>query len=613
LLKAASVSDVRATVSTLAAKSLLRVDGAGADAKIVAYHDRIREGVLHALEPAERTYCHAALARELLDEPGAKPQLIASHLHGAGEGRHAAQYALKAAEEAMRGLAYQAAADSYRDAIEWSRGELPDLHQVRRAQADACHRAGRCDEAGESYLRAALSAPSPRDKMELERLAAEAFLAAGAVKEAFVVLRPLFAEAGVPFPKDAAAAVRGLVVAIAKVRLRVRGKELPRREGVDEDALFKSALCWSVGKGLSNIAPVEGAVTVLRSLLYGLDSGSPEAAARGLLFIGSGFTPFMGRRPDDFMALAQAIADETASAVLQGLLHTAWCQRGLLVGDWDDAVRHGDDAVSILLAAPEPTAWGIAVARTTITACLEYRGHLREMRSRSEEFLRETANSGEQITFVMVTSALGYTLAAANDLVGLRRAIDDMRRTMASWTVEFGLWDFYRLRLEVLERLLGSEPASALELIDAAMPGIKAANLLRVPVVLPAILHVRVAAEMAALASAHPAQRAGLLKRARKSVAELERVSRPDGPALAKVVRASLLGLSGDQAGAAATLRSAHQACERAQLGAMSLMCQRLLSLRAGDSDTTREVEQRLAESGITNPELWGRYLTPGG
>ncbi|MCA9578982.1 MAG: AAA family ATPase, partial [Myxococcales bacterium] len=636
VMRAAAVNDVRATVATLAAKSLVRVDGAGPGARVVAYHDRIREGVLLVLAPEERRHCHAALARELLAEQSVPPQLVASHLHGAGQLQEAAQYALRAAEEALGSLAYQSAADSYRDALRWSGEDLADVQAVRRAYADALHQAGRCDEAGAAYLRATAGVSDRRARMELQRLAAEALLSAGAVREAFEILRPLFADAGVPFPKDSGAALRGLLWATAQVRMRVRGDLALGSRRVDEDAAFKSALCWSVGKGLSNIAPVEGTVTILRSLLYALDSGSPRAIANGLLFVGSGFTPFMGSRPDDFMGLARRIADADESPALRGLLHVAWCQRGLLEGTWDAAIEHGDRAVLLLSSAPEPTAWSVAVARTTITACLEYRGRLGEMRSRSEEFLRQTANSGEQITFVMVTSAVGFTLGAAGDAEGLARAIDDMRRTMHSWTVDFGMWDFYRLRLEVLERLNGEQPESALALVDAAWPAIRAANLLRVPVVLPAILHVRLAAEVAAWC-ARPGDRR-LRRRVERTRDELRVVKRPDGPALALVAQAAL-SLASEASGvssgsgasraagashtasssrareaARAELERALAACDAARLGAHALLCRRaLLELGAeGAAADDKALMDSLAAHGIADPPRWARYVTPG-
>lgn len=610
LVSAAGITDARASVSVLSAKSLLRVDGTGADARVVAYHDRIREGVLASLERGERQRCHADLARQLLDEPNQEPHLVARHLNAAGQRSEAARYAVLAADESMRTLAFQAAADSYRDALAWSDGAVDEAPRLRRARGDALHRAGRCDEAGEAYLEAAEGMPMGRSRMEVERLAAETLLSAGAVKQAFEVLRPLFATARVPFPSNAAAALRGMVKETARVRIRVRGKAPVARDPVDEEALFKSELCWSVGKGLSNIAPVEGSVTILRSLLYGLDSGVPRAAANGMLFVGSGFMPFMGSRPDDFMARARRVADAEESPTLRGLLHVAWCQRGLLEGTWDAAVEHGDRAITLLLESNEPTAWSVAVARTTITALLEYRGRLGEMRSRSEEFLRVTQNSGEQITFVMVTSALGYTLAAADDREGLRRAIDEMRDTMASWTVDFGMWDFYRLRLEVLECFLGEHPASALEQVDQAWSGIVRANLLRVPVVLPAILHVRLAAEVAALCE-KPGNSI-LRKRIRKTIGRLQKVGRADGPIMASIGAAALAEDTGDRAGADARLEEARAAAAAARCGAIERTCAWVLAGRGGDLGAREEAAALLRADGVMAPGRWALYAVPG-
>jgi hypothetical protein len=231
------------------------------------------------------------------------------------------------------------------------------------------------------------------------------------------------------------------------------------------------------------------------------------------------------------------------------------------------------------------------------------------MRTRSEEFLRQTANSGEQITFVMVTSALGFTLAAAGDTDGLARAIDDMRKTMDSWTVDFGLWDFYRLRLEVIERLLGEHPESALQLLDEAWPSIRAANLLRVPVVLPAILHVRLAAELAAWC-ARPDDRP-LRRRVERTRDELRAVPRADGPALAHVAQAALHRAAGAHPQAAAELSLAAEACDQARLAAHALLCQRALAVLRGE-DPEQPLAQQLVDHGVADPERWARYVTPG-
>ena len=394
----------------------------------------------------------------------------------------------------------------------------------------------------------------------------------------------------------------------AQVRLRVRATPPEASPTPNREALFRSSLCWSVGKGLSNIAPVEGALTTLRSLLYALEAGVPDAATPGMLFVGSGFAPFMGGTSHRCLSHAQHIADRERSPRLQGLIHVARCQRALLEGHWDAGIDHASRAEDIFATVREPTAWGLAIARTTVTAHHEYRGRLGEMRAASERYLRQAAKSGDRITFVMNTSALGYTLAAAGDREGLRRAIDEMKLTMSTWTVDFGMWDFYRLRLELLETLIGDAPARALAQLDAVWGDIERANLLRVPVIRPAILHVRLAAEMAALME-KPANRS-LRRRVHATARQLSKVRRLDGPTLAEIAQAGLRRAEGDDAGYRAGLRRAQELADGARLGVTKELCRWVL---ADERDPTGgDARDRLETSGVAEPALWMRYALPG-
>ena len=600
--RVAEVEDMRRTVAILVAKSLIRVDGSGRRSRLSTYHDRIRECVSHAMKSDAKRSGHDRMARALIEESAA-PHIIAPHLHHAGRNQEAARYAILAAEDASRALGYDAAAAAYANALEWGGDALPDAGRVRAARAAALHRAGRCDEAGPAYLDAARQEVDAGLKMELERLAAEALLSAGAVAEAFDVLRPLFSRAGVPFPASSAGALASLVAVTARVRFRIRAKPPEASQDPDRDALFKSSLCWSVGKGLSNIAPVEGALTTLRSLLYALDAGVPSAATPGMLFVGSGFAPFMGGTSERCLSHAQYIADAERSPRLQGLVRVARCQRALLEGHWDAGIEHASSAEEIFGKVREPTAWGLAIARTTVTAHNEYRGRLVEMRDVSERYLRQAAKSGDRITFVMVTSALGYTLAAAGDRDGLHRAIEEMRETMASWTVDFGMWDFYRLRLEILEHLIGDRPEDALATLDASWPKIVRANLLRVGVIRPAILQARLASEMAAFVRD---PRSGTLKRRVAATSrQLAQIRRMDGPTLAAVADAGLCRVEGDHEGCRRALEKARRMAREARLGVTEDLCAWVL----GEGASARE---RLIANGVAEPSHWIRYGLPG-
>ena len=90
---------------------------------------------------------------------------------------------------------------------------------------------------------------------------------------------------------------------------------------------------------------------------------------------------------------------------------------------------------------------------------------------------------GDQITAVTLVSALGYGRALRHDAVALDATIAQMTFAMREWTVSFGVWDFYRLRLKTLRALCWGDAREALRLLDELWPLLGRNHLLRMPIV----------------------------------------------------------------------------------------------------------------------------------
>jgi len=119
---------------------------------------------------------------------GADPEVLAVHLHAAGELERAREYAAQAARAAADALAFDRAARLYRFALEL----VPAGSEARRglviALATALANAGRGAESAAQYLAAADAAEGPREALQFRRCAAEQYLMSGHVSQGMAAL-----------------------------------------------------------------------------------------------------------------------------------------------------------------------------------------------------------------------------------------------------------------------------------------------------------------------------------------------------------------------------------------------------------------------------------------
>jgi tetratricopeptide (TPR) repeat protein/CheY-like chemotaxis protein len=447
----ADVADPRPLLARLTSASLLRRTGSGPDARIYPYHDRVRVALVADIDDGRTRGLHRALAQFGEAEASMPAALIAEHFERAGDETRAAPHAFHAAQLAEQGLAFDLAAEAYGRAIALDPASQDRVQRAREGRARCLLLAGRCDEAGTAFLEAALDA-EPEAKRRFEQQAGEAWLVCGRVHDGLHVLLPLLAREGLPYPNDMPGIVRALLYVIARARLRTMSKpKLGAR--VDRALLARAEIAFGIGKGLLSVAPAQGTILALESLVLGLRARDERAIARGLGFAGCGFAPFTHAVGPRYLGWAGEIAERLDDDHLRTTLLIAKSVRGLLAGDWATAIASGKDALTLARRTPAPTAWEETLARTSIVSALEYQGELGEMERLSRVFLRDTRERGDAMTLVMVISALGYPTAAKHDDVELDRVIAEMAGTIAGWSVESGLWDLYLLRLRVLRTL----------------------------------------------------------------------------------------------------------------------------------------------------------------
>ena len=96
---------------------LVRTRGSGDATAVEIYHDRIRETLVASLDADVRRHCHHRLALTLQASGRAQPDTLAVHFFGAGDLATAGHYYLTAADAAADAMAFDRAAEYYRQAL----------------------------------------------------------------------------------------------------------------------------------------------------------------------------------------------------------------------------------------------------------------------------------------------------------------------------------------------------------------------------------------------------------------------------------------------------------------------------------------------------------------
>ena len=224
---------------------------------------------------------HRRLAQVLESSGRADPEVLAVHLHGAGERERAGMYYAQAAAQAGEALAFDRAARLYRLALELRPGDDAGEHRLRTALADALTNAGRGPEAARAYL-AAIAGATVAETFELRRRAAMQYLITGHVDEGLAQLGTVLKEVGMSLPSSPRRALVSLI--LNRIKLRLRGLHFRPRDAsqVPAEDLTRLEVGWTVTSGLALIDPIRAAAFQVQNLLLALRVGEPYRIGRAL-------------------------------------------------------------------------------------------------------------------------------------------------------------------------------------------------------------------------------------------------------------------------------------------------------------------------------------------
>jgi eukaryotic-like serine/threonine-protein kinase len=359
----------------LRSRHLIRAVRVDRDDCFDAFHDRIRATVVNDLGDALAARHGAlALAHEAAEVP--RPEALAYHLSQAGQLGRAAQFALRAAADAERVLAFDRAATFLRSALAW----LPEggaQRELRARLGSALAGAGQGAAAAEAYL-AAADGDDARS-LEYRYLAADNLLRGGHIRSAMSLLDALAGDLGIRVGRRRSSTILALLW--RRLRLRLRGTSYRPRaaEELPPLELRRVETIGTIATSLGVIDHVKGAVVQTSHLLAALSLGEDARLARAL----AAETMFQAAADNakraektarELEMLAQKLGDPRSLAWND----IAWGGCAHFAYRFDEAARRFGAAADRLPAAQGAIDWELTTARHLQSFALLFAGRYRE-------------------------------------------------------------------------------------------------------------------------------------------------------------------------------------------------------------------------------------------
>jgi hypothetical protein len=599
-------------VSQLRVGHLLRASDTSHPDSIELYHDRIRKAVLQHLDPAQLMACDRRVALAHESTGSGDFEALAKHWRAAGEKTRAVGYALQAAEQAVRTLAFGRAAQLYGMALEL--GVPGDEYRVYLALGEAQRNAGRGAEAAHAYQAAAEHAHDPREKLEMKRRATEQLLMSGHLDEGLANLREVLGNVGMKMPATPTQALVSLLW--NRMRLRVRGMRFRERDmsQVPAEELTRLDISWSASTGLSQIDPIVATDFQSQNVRQALDTGEPHRIARalaveaGLSSVGAYTTE---KRTNSLLQACGELATRLNDIHAIGLHKMVGSIAAQLGGRFRQALDLGDEAEAIFRANCTGVAWEITTSQRWALDGLTWTGQFRELQRRVPVKLAEAQERGDLFAVINFrTIPLCWSLLAQDKPDEVRREVAE---AMASWShsgVHIQHW-YEMLSLAYTDIYAGEGERAYARILDRA-PALGRAQMFRVLLVRAHCIDGRGRAALAAAATARDHK--PLLQAVRRDARALASIKMPFCRPLAGLLRAGIAAALSDEDTTVSELRDAARGCDETEMTIHAAAARRQLGrLLKGDEgeQLVRGADTLLRAEGVAKPDLFSDLLAP--
>jgi eukaryotic-like serine/threonine-protein kinase len=417
---------------TLCSQCLLRMGAQNEREFLDTYHDRTRQAALADLPPDERRVRHRDLAVAIRASRNPDTRTLVRHYLGAGDHTEAADFALIAAEEAERDLAFDQAVELY-DVVLGSRADARSDRRILTRRALALANAARRVEAADAYEDAAQADGGQADSEERNALrgqAAEQFFYGGELARGLAVLRGVLDDLGVRLPARPGA--RMLLAQLLRARFIVGGGRIGATTPGWTDASGRARLdtLWRATRGVVMLDHTLADVLAGTHLLETLRVGDPSQVLRAIGLEAAFEANIGGRwfRNRSARLLSEA---ERLAARTQDPYDHAWVEHCRAVCAWFDGlwgvcVRRGEVAETRFKGLGARVAWDVAVLQGFLLSALANLGRLRDLSTklgalitdaerRQDQYALKVFRTGDAVTCWLVEDRVAEALRVADD------------------------------------------------------------------------------------------------------------------------------------------------------------------------------------------------------
>ena len=595
-------------VPVLRAASLLRATG-GRDC-LETYHDRIRETLVGSIEHGARRAMHRALAEAYEAAGDAPPDVLARHYREAGEPARARVHAIAAAERARDAVAFDRAAELFREALDLvPESEREARRSLQRSLGDALASAGRGPEAADAYEAAALGAPAD-DALELRRLASNQLVASGHLGRGFALVRHVLRQLGVWVPKSATLAL--ILTVVRLIYLVLRGGAFRERAEASRSAVAtrRTDAEWGLYACLQQVETIRSTALASSAALRAFRAGDPRRWAVTGANAALGMVVLSGREGRLASSWFERQAGWAARARDAEAIAVVAAQRAVArfaAGAWSRARAELATAEASLLECGTAAVWP-TFTRIFHTWSLFYLGRLSELRACALERLADAKARDNHLAANAASTAFGTAgWLVADDLEGAHREVDEAERR---WPTEsFQLQHYWLLLARGFIGLYGGQAQAGHRYVAQRWPGLRRSQILQMQVSRQQLLQMRAALALAAACELGPGRAAdGLRREARGLAKKLAKVPVKGSAPLASLLFAALEPdrrqhhLEAAIAGFDACDMAAYAAAARARLAGL---VEDGAALRA-------EADAFFEKEGVARPERFVAMLAPG-
>ncbi|MFO0686302.1 MAG: serine/threonine-protein kinase [Sandaracinus sp.] len=398
--------------------------------ELAPYHDRLREIVTERVPRARRRALHLALARALEERRELDVMRLCLHYREGGALAKAASLAEVGAGEAAEQLAFGRAAELYAFALA-HRDPDARSHALRVALAHALVGAGRSEEAGEAFERAAQRAPES-ERLDLTRRASEQFLRAGHFRRGSSLLDDVLAQAGVPVRRAPARALFALLRRRGRLARAASAELSPRApEALDPREIARIDACASGAMGLSVVDSLRSADLMSEALERAIAHGDGRRLAVCMIWQAA-FAANEGSRGEArtraWLARGEALATRYGGDYERACVEAASALTEFHLGHFRAALGHCVAGGSLFRERTIGTLKESSTLAVFELAARAMLGELDALAVRSAAFHADADARGDRYALTNVSQGLPILRWLAADRPG--RAHDDLDRAL---------------------------------------------------------------------------------------------------------------------------------------------------------------------------------------